>query len=186
MDCSISNERHRRAISSRLGHAGPVPNSPSESAHVVQHITAPCLKSITFSHGVSPLVFVVSPYNLLRIVSLRKVEVVEGILDTFIVEAFVPHGQSDEHYVCINSNREGEEFLFCHDGGVDVGDVDAKAERLQVGQQLRSYNKSTKFVTCGLGLCVITASTYNVDARLPLAFFKCRFSHAHEIRYKSP
>eukprot|EP00752_Nemacystus_decipiens_P004049 g3707.t1 len=62
----------------------------------------------------------------------QEVEVVTGILDTFIVEPFVPHEQSDEYYVCINSNREGEEFLFCHEGGVDVGDVDAKADRLQV------------------------------------------------------
>ncbi|CAN0015872.1 unnamed protein product [Laminaria digitata] len=61
-----------------------------------------------------------------------SVEVVTGILDTFIVEPFVPHEQTDEYYVCINSNREGEEFLFCHEGGVDVGDVDAKADRLQV------------------------------------------------------
>ena len=67
---------------------------------------------------------------------LLQVEVVTGILDTFIVEPFVPHEQSDEYYVCINSNREGEEFLFCHEGGVDVGDVDAKADRLQVGQRL--------------------------------------------------
>lgn len=27
------------------------------------------------------------------------------------------------------SNREGEEILFTHEGGVDVGDVDAKALR---------------------------------------------------------
>jgi ATP citrate (pro-S)-lyase len=55
-----------------------------------------------------------------------------GILDTFIVEPFVPHAPEDEYYVCINSNRDGEEFLFHHEGGVDVGDVDAKAVRLQV------------------------------------------------------
>eukprot|EP00611_Tribonema_gayanum_P029657 TRINITY_DN8005_c0_g1_i1.p1 TRINITY_DN8005_c0_g1~~TRINITY_DN8005_c0_g1_i1.p1 ORF type:complete len:170 (-),score=44.88 TRINITY_DN8005_c0_g1_i1:161-670(-) len=62
----------------------------------------------------------------------QKVEVVTGILDTFIVEPFVPHAPEDEYYVCINSNRDGEEFLFHHEGGVDVGDVDAKAVRLQV------------------------------------------------------
>ena len=66
-----------------------------------------------------------------------------GILDTFIVEPFVPHKQTDEYYVCINSNREGEEFLFCHEGGVDVGDVDAKADRLQVNHS--SMLSSTRY-----------------------------------------
>jgi ATP citrate (pro-S)-lyase len=31
----------------------------------------------------------------------QKVERVSGILDTFIVEPFVPHEQSDEYYVCL-------------------------------------------------------------------------------------
>lgn len=57
---------------------------------------------------------------------------VTGLLDTFIVEPFVAHEQADEYYVCITSDREGEQLLFCHEGGVDVGDVDAKADRLQV------------------------------------------------------
>lgn len=79
---------------------------------------------------------------------MLQVEVVTGILDTFIVEPFVPHEQSDEYYVCINSNREGEEFLFCHEGGVDVGDVDAKADRLQVGQRLPSV-QTVCDLSCG-------------------------------------
>jgi ATP citrate (pro-S)-lyase len=29
------------------------------------------------------------------------VEIVTGILDHFIVEPFVPHGQSEEYYICI-------------------------------------------------------------------------------------
>ena len=60
------------------------------------------------------------------------VEGVAGVLHTFLLEPFVPHAQEDEYYVCIVSNRDGEELLFCHEGGVDVGDVDAKAARLQV------------------------------------------------------
>ena len=59
------------------------------------------------------------------------VEVVTGILDHFIVEPFVPHAQSDEYYLCIQSFREKDEILFYHEGGVDVGDVDAKGTRLQ-------------------------------------------------------
>jgi len=61
-----------------------------------------------------------------------KVEIVSGILDHFIVEPFVPHAQSDEYYICIQSFRECEEILFYHEGGVDVGDVDAKGVRLQI------------------------------------------------------
>lgn len=61
-----------------------------------------------------------------------QVEHVTGELNHFIVEPFVPHHQSDEYYVCIQSIREGEEILFCNEGGVDVGDVDSKAMRLQI------------------------------------------------------
>jgi len=61
-----------------------------------------------------------------------QVEQVSGVLDHFIVDPFVPHDQSDEYYVCIQSDREGEELLFCAQGGVDVGDVDSKASRLHV------------------------------------------------------
>ena len=49
-----------------------------------------------------------------------------GRLNNFIIEPFVPHGQQDEYYVCIYSHREGETILFHHEGGVDIGDVDAK------------------------------------------------------------
>ncbi|KDO33934.1 hypothetical protein SPRG_01813 [Saprolegnia parasitica CBS 223.65] len=61
-----------------------------------------------------------------------QVEVVTGVLDHFIVEPFVPHASTDEYYLCLQSNRLGEEILFHHEGGVDVGDVDAKALRLQI------------------------------------------------------
>ncbi|KJE94236.1 ATP citrate-lyase [Capsaspora owczarzaki ATCC 30864] len=57
---------------------------------------------------------------------------VEGTLDTFIIEPFVPHEASDEYYICILSERDGDEILFHHEGGVDIGDVDAKAVRLMV------------------------------------------------------
>lgn len=40
--------------------------------------------------------------------------------------------QEDEFYVCIYAAREGDHVLFHHEGGVEVGDVDAKAQRLMV------------------------------------------------------
>jgi ATP citrate (pro-S)-lyase len=60
------------------------------------------------------------------------VEQVSGILDHFIVEPFIPHQQSDEYYICLQSFRHYDEILFYHEGGVDVGDVDSKADRLPV------------------------------------------------------
>ncbi|MEE6512727.1 hypothetical protein FKM82_019916 [Ascaphus truei] len=39
----------------------------------------------------------------------------------------------EEFYVCIYAAREGDYVLFHHEGGVDVGDVDSKAQKLLVG-----------------------------------------------------
>ncbi|PPQ67747.1 hypothetical protein CVT26_007033 [Gymnopilus dilepis] len=57
----------------------------------------------------------------------QKVESVTGTLNNFIVEPFLPHPSNTEYYVCITSAREGDSILFTHEGGVDIGDVDAKA-----------------------------------------------------------
>lgn len=60
------------------------------------------------------------------------VDDVTGILDHFIVEPFIPHNEEEEYYVAITSVREGDHILFYHQGGVDVGAVDEKAEKLLV------------------------------------------------------
>eukprot|EP01083_Nonionella_stella_P009029 26176_1 len=64
----------------------------------------------------------------------RDVEVdnVTGRLDHFLIEPFLAHEMSDEYYVCIISQRNGDDILFHHEGGVDVGDVDSKALRLTI------------------------------------------------------
>ena len=56
----------------------------------------------------------------------QKIEKTNGFLDTFLVEAFCPHPQDSEFYICIQSVRQGDLIYFTHEGGVDVGDVDAK------------------------------------------------------------
>ncbi|CAF96059.1 unnamed protein product, partial [Tetraodon nigroviridis] len=56
-----------------------------------------------------------------------------GVLKNFLIEPFVPHKQEEEFYVCIYATREGDYVLFHHEGGVDVGDVDAKAKKLLIG-----------------------------------------------------
>jgi len=57
---------------------------------------------------------------------------VTGVLDHFIIEPFVEHDEKDEYYVAITSEREGDTILFHHEGGINVGDVDAKAIKLFV------------------------------------------------------
>ncbi|XP_076843218.1 ATP-citrate synthase isoform X2 [Brachyhypopomus gauderio] len=57
----------------------------------------------------------------------------KGVLKKFLVEPFVAHSQDEEFYVCIFATREGDYVLFHHEGGVDVGNVDVKAQRLLVG-----------------------------------------------------
>jgi len=57
---------------------------------------------------------------------------VTGILDHFIVEPFVPHNENDEYYLAILSQRDGDQILFHHQGGINVGDIDAKAFRMTI------------------------------------------------------
>ncbi|XP_059178489.1 ATP-citrate synthase-like isoform X1 [Physella acuta] len=56
----------------------------------------------------------------------------KGKLKTFIIEPFVEHGQNEEFYVCIHSHRYADTILFHHEGGIDIGDVDSKAVKLDV------------------------------------------------------
>ncbi|MCK5037574.1 MAG: ATPase [Thermoplasmata archaeon] len=55
-----------------------------------------------------------------------------GILNYFIVEPFLPHEQKDEYYFAITSVLEGDMVFFYHEGGVDVGDIDAKAVKMLI------------------------------------------------------
>ncbi|EPS43335.1 hypothetical protein H072_2667 [Dactylellina haptotyla CBS 200.50] len=68
-----------------------------------------------------------------------QVETVTGTLRQFLVEPFVPHKQEEEYYVNIHSLREGDYILFTHEGGVDVGDVDAKAKKILIPVDLKEY-----------------------------------------------
>ena len=55
-----------------------------------------------------------------------------GKLTHFIIEPMIPHEDSDEYYVAIISTSDGDSIMFYHEGGVNVGDVDVKASRLDV------------------------------------------------------
>lgn len=55
-----------------------------------------------------------------------------GQLTHFIIEPMTPHNESDECYVAMMATKTGDTIMFYHQGGVNVGDVDAKASRLEV------------------------------------------------------
>ncbi|KAI4895234.1 hypothetical protein NFI96_028004 [Prochilodus magdalenae] len=69
----------------------------------------------------------------LRMMNETTVGKAKGILKNFLIEPFVAHSQEEEFYVCIYAMREGDYVLFHHEGGMEVGDVDSKAQRLLVG-----------------------------------------------------
>ncbi|GAB1862388.1 ATP citrate synthase [Camponotus japonicus] len=62
----------------------------------------------------------------------QRVGKATGKLKTFIIEPFVPHKPNEEVYICIYSHRKADTILFHHQGGVDIGDVDAKALKLDI------------------------------------------------------
>lgn len=61
-----------------------------------------------------------------------KVGTASGLLKRFIIEPFVPHQQNEEFYLCIYAQRDCDVILFHHEGGVEIGDVDSKAVKLEV------------------------------------------------------
>ncbi len=54
-----------------------------------------------------------------------------GQLTHFIIEPMIPHKDSDEYYLAIISTKDGDTILFYQEGGVNVGDVDAKANTVR-------------------------------------------------------
>ncbi|CAG8934450.1 unnamed protein product [Penicillium salamii] len=108
-----------------------------------------------------------------------QVETVTGVLRTFLVEPFVPHDASTEAYICINSVREGDWILFYHEGGVDVGDVDAKAEKLLIPVNLKHY-PSNEEIAAGL-LSKVPQGVHNVlvdfITRLYAVYVDCQFTY---------
>ncbi|KYN35796.1 ATP-citrate synthase [Trachymyrmex septentrionalis] len=66
-----------------------------------------------------------------------------GKLKTFIIEPFVPHKSEEEAYVCIYSHRKADTILFHHQGGIDIGDVDTKALKLNISVGNEMPDRST-------------------------------------------
>ncbi|KAI0452586.1 ATP-citrate synthase subunit 2 [Xylaria acuta] len=109
----------------------------------------------------------------------QKVEHTEGVLRQFLVEPFVPHPDGTEYYININSVRDGDWILFTHEGGVDVGDVDAKAEKLLIPVDLSEYPSNEEIANTLLGKVPKGVHNVLVDfiTRLYAVYVDCQFTY---------
>lgn len=128
---------------------------------------------------------------------LQQVEHVEGYLRRFLVEPFCPHEADEEYYININSVREvraippmvpqphpanlgpqGDWILFTHEGGVDVGDVDAKAEKLLIPVDLSQYPSNEEIAATLLKKVPKGVHNVLVDfiSRLYAVYVDCQFT----------
>ncbi|KAJ2894408.1 glutathione synthetase ATP-binding domain-like protein [Zalerion maritima] len=109
----------------------------------------------------------------------QKVEHTEGVLRQFLVEPFVPHPDGTEYYICINSLRDGDWILFTHEGGVDVGDVDAKAEKMLVPVDLSQYPSNEEIASTLLKKVPKGVHNVLVDfiTRLYAVYVDCQFTY---------
>ncbi|KAK7528553.1 hypothetical protein IWX49DRAFT_31858 [Phyllosticta citricarpa] len=109
----------------------------------------------------------------------QKVEHVDGVLRQFLVEPFVPHPSDTEYYININSVREGDWILFTHEGGVDVGDVDAKAEKLLIPVDLSQYPSNDEIAATLLKKVPKGVHNVLVDfiSRLYAVYVDCQFTY---------
>ncbi|KAB8079322.1 hypothetical protein BDV29DRAFT_81862 [Aspergillus leporis] len=108
-----------------------------------------------------------------------QVETVTGVLRQFLVEPFVPHPQETEYYINIHSVREGDWILFTHEGGVDVGDVDAKAEKLLIPVNLKNYPSNEEIAATLLKKVPTGVHNVLVDfiSRLYAVYVDCQFTY---------
>lgn len=100
----------------------------------------------------------------------QKVGNAVGKLRNFIIEPFIPHKPDEEAYVCIYSERDKDVILFTHEGGVDIGDVDAKAMRLDV--PVNTENSVTVDLITKKLLTQIPATKKQVIAQFITALYK--------------
>ena len=109
----------------------------------------------------------------------QQVESVHGVLRHFLVEPFVPHPEGTEYYININSVRDGDWILFTHEGGVDVGDVDAKAEKILIPVDLAQYPTNEELASTLLKKVPKGVHNVLVDfiTRLYAVYVDCQFTY---------
>ncbi|KAI4165580.1 MAG: hypothetical protein LQ342_000993 [Letrouitia transgressa] len=109
----------------------------------------------------------------------QQVETVQGVLRNFLVEPFVPHPSNTEYYINIHSVRDGDYILFTHEGGVDVGDVDAKAKKLVIPVDLNDYPSNAEIAQTLLKDVPKGIHNVLVDfiTRLYAVYVDCQFTY---------
>lgn len=109
----------------------------------------------------------------------QQVESVHGLLRQFLVEPFVPHPEGTEYYININSVRDGDWILFTHEGGVDVGDVDAKAEKILIPVDLAQYPSNETLASALLKKVPKGVHNVLIDfiTRLYAVYVDCQFTY---------
>jgi len=109
----------------------------------------------------------------------QKVEHTTGLLTQFLVEPFVPHPQDTEYYINIHSVRDGDWILFTHEGGVDVGDVDAKAEKILIPVDLSKYPSNEELASVLLKKVPEGVHNVLIDfiSRLYAVYVDCQFTY---------
>ncbi|KAK0747472.1 hypothetical protein B0T21DRAFT_354427 [Apiosordaria backusii] len=110
---------------------------------------------------------------------VQQVEHVEGVLRQFLVEPFVPHPSNTEYYININSVRDGDWILFTHEGGVDVGDVDEKAEKILIPVDLSEFPSNEEIAATLLKKIPKGLHNVLVDfiVRLYAVYVDCQFTY---------
>ncbi|KAI4154244.1 MAG: hypothetical protein LQ341_000393 [Variospora aurantia] len=109
----------------------------------------------------------------------QQVETVQGVLNHFLVEPFVPHPDGTEYYININSVRDGDNILFTHEGGVDVGDVDAKAKKILIPVDLSEYPSNAELAKALLKDVPQGIHNVLIDfiTRLYAVYVDCQFTY---------
>ncbi|KAI4199604.1 MAG: hypothetical protein LQ348_001857 [Seirophora lacunosa] len=109
----------------------------------------------------------------------QQVETVQGVLTHFLVEPFVPHPDGTEYYININSVRDGDNILFTHEGGVDVGDVDTKAKKIVIPVDLKEYPSNAELAQALLQDVPKGIHNVLIDfiTRLYAVYVDCQFTY---------
>lgn len=68
--------------------------------------------------------------------------------------------QTEEFYVCIYSGRYSDTVLFHHEGGIDIGDVDAKVRTWSLGNQPKAFSSCFSQFLCTRQLLTTELMTY--------------------------